>query len=73
MLSTSGAVAQFYDDTIRKMLLGLFETALRNDSDALWTLQEIFFDPGSKQSPETVCLSVSISVEDIADPESDYS
>ena len=66
----SGAVAQVYYD--RKMLLDLFETALLNDNDALWTLQEIFFDPNSKQSPEKVWLLASISVEDIADPESDY-
>ena len=70
VLSTSVAVAQYYDD--RKMLLGLFEAALLNDSDALWTLQETFFNPDSKQSPETVCLSVSVSVQDIADPESVY-
>ena len=66
------AVAQYQDDYERKMLLDLFETALRNDSDALWTLQKIFFDPDSKQSPETVCLSVSISLEDIAHPDSDH-
>ena len=64
--STSGAVAQIYYD--RKMLLDLFETALLNDSDALWTLQEIFFNPDSKHSPEKVCLSVSVSVDDIAYP-----
>ena len=71
VLSTRGAVAQ-YSNYDRKTLLGLFETALFNDSDALWTLQEIFFNPDSKQSPEKVCLSFSISVEDIADPESEY-
>ena len=70
ILSTSGAVAQYYDG--RKMLLDLFETALLNDSYTLWTLQKIFFNPDSKQSPEKVCLSVSISVEDIADPEREY-
>ena len=70
VLSTSVAVAQYYND--RQMLLDLFETALRNDSDALWTLQEVFFDPDSKQSPEKVCLSVSVSVKDIAHPDSDY-
>ena len=68
VLSTSGAVAQVYD---RKSLIDLFETALL-DSDALWTLQKIFFDPDSKQSPEKVCLPVSVSVEDIADPDVDY-
>ena len=70
VLSTSGAVAQ--DEYDRKMLLDLFETALLNNSDALWILQNIFFNPGSKQSPETVCLSVSILVQDIAHPESEY-
>ena len=68
VLSISGAVAQDYNTT----LFDLFEAALLNDRDALRTLQEIFFNPNSKQSPEKVCLSVSISVEDIADPESDY-
>ena len=67
MHSTSVAVAQDYYD--RKILLGPFKAALRNNSDALWTLQETFFNPGSKQSPDQVCLSVSISVQDIADPE----
>ena len=61
VLSTSGAGAQNYDTT----LVGLFETALLNNSDALRTLQEIFFNPDSKQSPEKVCLSVSVSVDDI--------
>ena len=67
VLSTGRAVAQDYYD--KKKLLGLFKAALRNNSDALWTLQETFFNPGSKQSPDQVCLSVSISVQDIADPE----
>jgi hypothetical protein len=71
VLSTSVAVAQHYYDDERKMLLGLFETALLNDSDALWMLQEIFFNPDSKQSPENVCLSVSISVGDIANNDYD--
>jgi hypothetical protein len=64
VLSTSVAVAQ--NDYERQMLLDLFETALLDNSDALWTLQKIFFNPSSKQSPEKVCLSVSISVDDIA-------
>ena len=68
VLSTRLNVAVTQDEYERKMLLGLFETALLNDNDVLWTLQEIFFNPDSKQSPENVCLSVSISVEDIADP-----
>ena len=66
VFSTSVAVAQYYDT---KTLIGLFETALHNDSDALWMLQETFFNPDSKQSPEKVCLSVSISVQDITHPE----
>ena len=69
VLSTSGAAAQYYYYD-KKMLFELFETALLNDTyGSLQTLQEIFFNPGSKQSPEKVRLSVSISVEDIADPE----
>ena len=70
VLSTSVAVAQYQDDYERKMLLDLFETALQSDIDALWMLHDLFFNPDSKQSPEKVCLSVSISVQDIADPES---
>ena len=47
VLGTSVAVAQVYYD--RKMLLDLFETALHNDSDTLWRLQQTFFNPDSKQ------------------------
>ena len=64
-LSVAVAQDQDSDEHERKMLLDLFETALLNDSDALWTLQNIFFNPDSKQSPEKVCLSVSISVDGI--------
>ena len=63
VLGTSGAAAQDLDMT----LFALFETALLDDSDALQMLQGIFFNPDSKQSPEKVCLSVSISVDDIDD------
>ena len=63
VLSTSGAAAQDLDT----ILFAQFETALLDDSDALQTLQEIFFNPDSKQSPEKVCLSVSVSVDDIDD------
>jgi hypothetical protein len=49
VLSTSRAIA---DDYERKMLLRLFEQALVNDSDNLWWLQKIFYNPDSKQSPE---------------------
>ena len=63
VLSTSVAAAQDLDMT----LFALFETALLDDSGALQKLQKIFFNPDSKQSPEKVCLSVSVSVDDIDD------
>lgn len=63
------AVAQDYDADQRQMLFGLFETALVNDSYALWQLQHIFFNPDAKQSPEQVCLSIFVRVDSIANPD----
>ena len=51
---------------MRRKLFRLFETALLNDDDILWTLQDIYYNPDSKQSPEKVYLSVYISVDAIA-------
>ena len=65
----SVAIAQDYDTDQRQMLFGLFETALVNDNYALWKLQQIFFNPDSKQSPEQVCLMVSVKVDTIEYPD----
>ena len=71
VLSTSGAVAQD-NDKKSNTLFELFEIALLNDSDVHWKFHKTFFNPDFKQSPEKVCLSVSISVKDIAHPENGY-
>ena len=68
LLVLSAAIAQGCD-VDSQMLLGLFETALVNDSDTLQTLQEIYYNPNSKQSPENVCLSIFIAVDTIANPD----
>ena len=58
------------DDKIKQkqMLLGLFEEAIMNNDDTLWKLQQVYFNPDSNQSPEQVCLSVSVVADTIVDP-----
>jgi hypothetical protein len=68
----SVAVAQDHDHDLRQKLIVLFETALVNDSYNVWKLQQLFFNPDSMQSPEQVCLSVSVIVDTIANPAADY-
>ena len=43
----------------------LFEEALVNSGDALWKLQQIYFNPSSGRSPVLVYLNVWITVNDI--------
>ena len=43
----------------------LFEEALVNSGDALWKLQQIYFNPSSGQSPTLVYLNVWVTVNDI--------
>ena len=72
LLTCSVPVAQGYDPDLRQKLIGLFEEALVNDSDSLWALHQTFFNPDSKQSPKQVCVSVSVRVDTIANPDNDY-
>ena len=49
----------------RHELSKLFEEALVNSGNALWQLQQIYFDPYSDHNPALVALSVNITVNDI--------
>ena len=70
LVQFSVVIAQEYPcyEINQQMLLGLFEAALTGDSDTLWELQQIYFNPDSNQSPGQVCLSVTIHVDTIANP-----
>ena len=60
------SVVVAYEYPTEQTLIGLFESALTNDSYTLWQLRQIYFNPDSNQSPGQVCLSVTIYVDTIA-------
>ena len=46
-------------------LRDLFEGALLNSSESLNTLQNVFFNPSNIRSPESVCIEVTVTVDNI--------
>ena len=55
-----------------KQLSKLFEEALVNSSDALWKLQQIYFNPSSSQNPSLVYLTVVVTINDIIIDQCNY-
>ena len=58
------------DNMMKQRLNMLFEEALMNSSESLYVLQNLYFNP--KQSPEQVCISVTVTVENIVDLDPDH-
>ena len=55
-----------YDpDKTTKALVTLFEEGLVNNSDNLYALRKVYFNPSSKYSPTSVCLQVRVTVDNI--------
>ena len=59
------------DDNIM-MLRNLFEEALVNSSVSLFQLQQIYFNPSSHYSPLSVCVQVSVTVDNNISHPDDY-
>ena len=60
---------QDYDgDQTRQRLMKLFEEALVNSSESLYTLQGVYFNPSLKKSPASVSVDVTVTVDKINQP-----
>ena len=57
---------EYINSKQRQSLLKLFEEAIMNDNYTLWKLQQIYFNPNSRQSSGQVCLAVYVNAQTIA-------
>ena len=66
LLSVETRCQQLQDNRVqRNMLMKMFEEALLNSSESLYALQNIYFLPTFKQSPPSVGLSVTVTVDKV--------
>ena len=60
----------FSEDIV--VLRNVFEEALVNSSVTLFGLQHVYFNPASHYSPSSVCVTVTVTVESITNPDNAY-
>ena len=53
-------------------LKDLFEEALLNSNESLNTLQNVFFNPSNIRSPVSVCIGVTVTVDNIQEAQDDF-